>query len=145
MASPLFTPTPGAPQRPTGGAADANEAHDVAHAQEPASKSASEAPHPFVRFVTAPLSLAVVSGGSACAAFWILGKHTVTAGERLGNTHGDKVVTASERLGNTFGDKVVTASERLGTTLGESAGNRIFAGLVVGSCVLAAAGKYAKP
>ena len=108
MASPLSKLTPGAPQRPTGGAADPSDTRQVAHAQKPASKSASEVPHPAVRFVNAPLSLAVVGGVSAYIAF--------------------------SRLGNTLGDKVVTAGDRLG----DRGGNRIFAGLVVGNGVLAA-------
>ena len=115
MASPLPKLTPGAPQRPTGGAADPNDdALQVAHAQKPASKSASEVPHPTVRFLNAPFSLAVVGGVSAYIAF--------------------------DKLGDKLGDKVVTAGEHLG----DRGGNRIFAGLVIGSGVLAAV-KYAKP
>ena len=69
----------------------------------------------FANFANSAATLAVVSGGSAYLAF---------------NT-----------LGNTLGDKVVTSGERLG----ERGGDRIFAGLVLGSCVLAVAAKYAKP
>ena len=116
MTSPLSVPPPGAPQRTTAGASGVKDEHHAACVQKPASKSTTAR---FVSFVNSAATLAVVSGGSAYLAC-----------NTLGGT-----------LGNTLGDKVVTAGERLG----ERGGDRIFAGLVLGSCVLAVAAKHARP